>query len=114
VRISQPTVNAGQYVRGEKQPPLTYQFQDANGTGIDLSGYTAAFVVRTPAGVATTYTASVLVGTDGYVSYPWTGSEWPEPGPYTAEFWAGNGAVRLASIRIAFTVREPVGEVPPV
>jgi len=114
VRINQPRVAIGPYVRGEKQPPLVYQFLDSAGAGTDLSGYTAKFVVRTPGGVPTTYTAVVQIGTSGLVSYVWTGAEWSESGQYTAEFWVGNGANRFASVRLVFTVREPVGGVPQI
>lgn len=114
MRVNQPRVTIGPYVRGEKQPPVVYQFRDANGVSIDLTGYAVSFTVATPSGVATSYTGTLYAPASGQVSYAWTGTEWPEAGTYTAEFWAGNGTVRYASIRIVFAVREPVGGVPQI
>lgn len=108
------SVQAGPYVVGEKPPPLQYTFLDSTGSPIDLTGYTAKFVVREQYGPATTFTATVVNPSGGVVQYAWSSSEFPTSGSYLSEFWAGNGVVRYASILIKFDVRTAVGPVPSV
>jgi BppU N-terminal domain len=108
------SVQAGPYVVGEKPPPLQYTFLDSNGVPIDLSGYTAKFVVHEQFGPATTFNASVTDPSNGVVQYTWTAAEFPTSGSYFSEFWTGNGSVRYASILIKFDVRTAVGPVPSV
>lgn len=107
-------VRIGPYVVGEKQPPLVYQFRDANGAPIDLSGFAVEFTVRERNGAPASYTGTLYDAANGQVSYAWTGSEWPTPGRYLAEFFTGNGTNRYASLLIMFTVRAAVGAVPQI
>jgi hypothetical protein len=104
----------GPYVVGERQPPLVYQFLDSSGVPIDLSAYSVEFIVRERSGSAATYSGSLFNATNGQVQYAWTGSEWPTPGRYVAEFFVGNGTNRYASLLITFTVRASVGPVPAI
>lgn len=108
------SVPAGPYVVGEIPPPLQYQFQDASGAAIDLTGFTAKFSVREQYGTAVEFSATVADAASGIVQYAWTGGEFPTAGSYRSEFWAGNGTIRYASILIEFDVRLPVGPVPTV
>ena len=108
------TLCIGPYVVGEKQPPLVYQFLDSSGTPIDLSGFAVEFIVRERSGTANSYAGTLYNAANGQVSYAWTGAEWPTPGRYVAEFFAGNGTNRYASLLITFTVRASVGAVPQI
>jgi hypothetical protein len=104
----------GPYVVGEVQPPLVYQFLDSSGAPIDLTAYQVAFIVKERSGSPTSYTGALYDAANGQVSYAWTGAEWPTPGRYEAEFFAGNGTNRYASLLITFTVRASVGPVPAI
>ena len=105
---------AGPYVVGEIPPPLRYTFYDADGIPINLAGFTAKFDVCEKFGSPSSYSATVADAANGIVQYTWTGAEFPVPGSYRAEFWAGNGTTRYASILIRFDVRNSVGPVPSV
>jgi hypothetical protein len=99
-----PSLTIGPYVVGEKPAPLLYQFQDANGTPIDLSGYTAVFIYHERYGVPVEESANVVDPTNGQVQFIWDGDEFPTPGQYQARFWAGNGTNRFASLLIRYSV----------
>lgn len=109
------SVGIGPYVVGEKPVPLVYQFLDSAGAPIDLTGYTATFsYVRCDGGIPATGAATVTSPTAGQVTHAWTGAEFPEPGPYWAEFWAGNTTNRFCSLRLEYLVRSAVGAVPSI
>jgi hypothetical protein len=110
--MSDTEVAIGPYVVGEKPPPLEYSFLDSNGAAIDLSGYTAKFVCKEADSAAVTVNATVTTPLSGTVEYVWDGTEFATPGSYRAEFWAGNGTNRYASLVMTFQVRSPVGPVP--
>lgn len=102
----------GPYVTGEKPPPLEYSFLNRNGVAIDLSGYTAKFVYKEADSGAVVSDATVSAPLGGTVTHIWDGTEFATPGSYRAEFWAGNGTNRYASLILAFQVRGSVGPVP--
>lgn len=113
--MTYPTVAAGPYVVGEKPPALAYTFKDSQNIAINLTGFTAKFIVKHADSSAVTYNATVTTPASGIVSYTWTGAEFPLPGSYQAEFWAGNGtSLRYCSVMIKFEARLPVGPVPSV
>jgi hypothetical protein len=108
------SVAIGPYVMGEKPAPLTYQFLDSDGAPINLTGYTAKFSYQEHDGAATVANAAVSSPTDGKVTYTFTGTEFATAGRYRAEFWAGNGTNRFASVDITFNVAVSVGPVPSI
>jgi hypothetical protein len=81
-----------------------YQFQDANGAPIDLTGYTGKFVYWEGNEAAVEESANVVGPTQGQVQFIWDGNEFPTPGRYKARFWVGNGTNRFASVLIRFAV----------
>ena len=110
--MSQPSVQVGPYVVGEKPIPLQYTFLDNSGAAIDISGYTAKFVLHEQLGVVQTFNATIPTPTGGVAQYTWVGTEFPTPGHYRARFWVGNNAQRLASVLITFDVADSEGPVP--
>ena len=105
----------GPYVVGEKPAPLEYTFQESDGSAMDLTGYTAKFIVRPADGTpATTYNASVTNPAGGVVTYTWDGTEFAAPGKHWAELWVGNTTNRYASLRLEYRVRDSVGPVPAI
>jgi hypothetical protein len=114
--VSQPSVQIGPYVVGEKPVPLTYTFLDSNGNALDLTGYTAKFSIHESLGVVSTSLNAVVNAppTAGVVQYTWAGTEFPTPGHYRARFWTGNLAQRFASILITFDVADSEGPVPAI
>lgn len=107
-------VRIGPYVMGEKPAPLTYQFLDSTGAAINLTGYTAKFSYQEHDGSATVAAATVSDPANGKVQYTFTGSEFATAGRYRAQFWAGNGTNRFASVDILFDVAVSVGAAPSI
>jgi hypothetical protein len=99
-----PAVNTGNYVVGEKPAPLEYQYLDADGVPINLTGYTAKFVYREIFGAETVADATVTDAVAGKVTYVWDGSELTTSGDYRAYFWVGNNTNRFASVLITWNV----------
>jgi hypothetical protein len=114
IQITEPNQNIGPFVTGERPMPLLYQYQDSNGAALTLTGYTVKFIVRERDGAPTTFNATLIDGPTGMVGYTWTGTEFPTPGNYLAEFWAGNTVQRFASWLVLFSVRAAVGLVPAI
>lgn len=105
-------ITCGPYVVGEKPPPLEYSFLDSNGAPIDLAGYQAKFVYKEADSPSSTVNATVSQPAFGTVEYVWDGTEFATAGHYQAEFWAGNGTNRYASLILVFQVRGSIGPVP--
>lgn len=108
------SLTIGPYTMGEKPSPLSYKFQDASGTAINLTGFSAKFNYQEHDGAATSADAILADGPTGTVTYVFTGNEFATPGHYKAQFWAGNGTNRYASVTIEFDVAAAVGPVPSI
>jgi len=108
IKISEP------YVIGEKPSPLEYQFQDASGTVINITGFTAKFNYKERDGAAVTANATVPTGTDGKARYTFLGTEFTTAGHYRAAFIVGNGTNRYESVLIEFDVSTGVGTMPSI
>lgn len=104
------------YIMGEKPSPLIYQFLDANGVAINITGWTVKFNYQERDGVAVTGAGvtSVSDGPNGKAMYTFTGAEFTTAGHYRAEMIVGNGTNRYISVEINFTVAVPVGTVPSI
>lgn len=112
--MASSSITIGPYVVGEKPPPLVYSFKDASGVAINLTGYSVRFQVQRTDATAAVFNGTLSDGPAGTVSYTWTGTEFTTAGKYWAEFWAGNGVNRYASLRLEFTVRAAVGTAPAI
>lgn len=104
----------GTFTQGEKPAPLVYQYLDADGVPIDLTGYTVKFVYTDPNGSAVPADGTAVDLATGKVGYTWTGNEFLIPGPSAAHFWVGNGTNRFASDLITWSTRANVGPVPTI
>jgi len=102
------------YVIGEKPSPLEYQFLDANGAVINLTGWTAKFSYQEKDGAAVTANATIPTGTDGKARYTFTGAEFATAGHYRAAFIVGNLTNRYESVLIEFDVSVGVGVMPSI
>lgn len=107
-------VRIGPYTVGEIPAPLVYQFLDADGAAIDLTGYAARFAYAERWGIAVTANAVVTAAATGHVTYTWDGTEFLVPGQYTALFWVGNNTNRFASVRLEYDVQASVGAPPSI
>lgn len=115
IRCGETPVCIGSFVTGEKPNTLSYQFLNADGTVIDLTGFTGVYVFREKRGASIERVATITTPTNGTVTYAWQGDEFATPGHYTSEFWVGNaGTLKYASVLIFFDVRAPIGAVPNV
>lgn len=113
-----PTVDLGSYVVGEVPPPLEYQFLDASGDPINLTGYTTATFqwsdyVQGQFVNPVVETASVTDAVAGKVTYTWDGDEFAGPGEHAALIYVNNGTNQYASLLIMWHVCLAVGA-PPV
>lgn len=119
MHTTRPSVYLGSYVVGEVPPPLEYQFLDADGVPINLTGFT---VVRfqwseyvqgqfiSPVVENGTVSDAAL----GLVTYVWDGDEFASPGEHAGMFFVNNGTVQYASILITWQVCLPIGTPPAV
>lgn len=112
--MSGTSLSIGPYVVGERPAPLEYQFLDAAGAPLDLTGYTAQFHVQPRGGPATSVPAVISDPAAGKVTHTWSGTEFTTSGTWWAEFWVGNGTNRFCSLRLEAVVRAPVGDVPAI
>lgn len=94
----------GPYTEGEIPAPLAYEFQDADGTPLDLTGYSAVFLHSPSRDAEVIVTPSTLDG--AVATHVW--EELSIAGIHHAEFWVGNGTNRFASDRFRFMVRRAI------
>lgn len=113
------TVALGSFVVGEVPPPLEYQFLDADGVAIDLTGFTTVTfqwseVVQGQFVSPVVETGSVTDAVNGKVTYVWDGDEFDAPGEYAALFYVNDGTTQYASILITWHVCLSIGTPPDV
>jgi hypothetical protein len=106
----------GPYTQGEIPEPFTYQFLDSEGVAIDMSGAAAKFYygLADPDPTVELQDAEVTNGPEGRVRYVWAEDDLELPGTYKGDLWIGNGTLRLASLRLRWTVLPSVGTAPAI
>lgn len=113
--LNSPSTAIGPFVCGEKPAPLQYQFLDAAGAAIPLTGYAVRFIIRErDSGATSTVNGTLSDGPNGIAQYAFTGTEFPTPGKYQMEFVVGNTVQRFNSVIITAAVRAPLGPEPAI
>lgn len=102
------TIEVGPWTAGERPGRLEYQFLDANGAGIDLTGYTVTFVYERYGGTAVTRTGVLATAASGIVGYTFVAADLDTGGVYTGEFKANNGTNYYVSERLVYRVYDAV------
>lgn len=103
-------VNVGDFVTGEVPAPLEYQYLDAAGVPLNLTGYgTVTFqwslwLAGMPFLNPVSRVASVSDALNGVVTYVWQGDEFASTGRHAGMFFAGNGTNRYASLLLEWQV----------
>lgn len=116
---TRPSVDLGSFVVGEVPPPLEYQFLDADGVAIDLTGFTTvtfqwAQYVQGQFVDPVVETGAVTDAAQGVVTYVWDGDELEAPGAHAGIFYVNDGTVQYASILITWHVCLTIGTPPTV
>jgi BppU N-terminal domain len=106
IACRQAPLCCGPFVAGEIPDPLVYQFQNADGSPIDLQGYQVQFCFAEQwGGQVREANAQTLDAAQGTVTYDWAATDLALPGRYLAMFWAKKAAQRYyASVPIRFDV----------
>jgi hypothetical protein len=117
--MSRPSVELGSFVIGELPLPLDYQFLDADGVPIDLTGFSVVLFqwgtyVRGQFVDPVSETAIVGDAPTGVVTYAWDGDEFLTTGPHAGQFWVNDGTTQYASLLITWQVCASVGAAPTV
>lgn len=115
--VSRPSVDLGSFVVGEVPAQLEYQFLDADGAAIDLTGFTVARFhwgdyVQGQFVDPVVEIALVSDAVAGKVTYAWDGDEFDGPGEHAGMFFVNDGVTQYASVLITWQVCLAVG-VPP-
>lgn len=97
------SITIGPYTAGEVPEPLEYQFLDADGDPIDLTGYTAAFRLSIDGATGTENAATLSAPRGGRVTYTWETGDLTA-GELAAEFEVSNGTNTFISDRLTGTV----------
>lgn len=118
MHTARPSVELGSFVVGEVPPPLEYQFLDADGAPINLTGFTVVTfqwseVIQGQFVAPTVETGTVSDATAGKVTYAWDGDEFDSPGEHAAIFYVNDGTTQYASLMILWQVCLAIGT-PPV
>lgn len=116
---SRPSVALGSFVVGEVPPPLEYQFLDADGVPINLTGFTTVTfqwseVVQGQFVFPVVASGSVSDALTGKVTYVWNGGELDAPGEYAGLFFVNDGTNQYASLTITWHVCLSIGTPPAV
>lgn len=100
----------GPYTVGEIPRPIEVTFLEADGQAIDLSGFSADFVIQQVEGASAdglgAGAATVEDAATGLTRYLWTAADCAVAGRYRGQMWVGDGSNRLASIEFWWDVLE--------
>lgn len=108
---SLPPIQLGPYSVGEIPEPLQVTFKTHDGSALDLTGYSADFVIeKVGTGAATdsalgTGAATIPTPASGVTQYAWDAADFEYAGRYEAQMWVGNASTRrLASRKLYWDV----------
>lgn len=119
MHTGRPSVELGSFVVGEVPAPLEYQFLDADGVAINLTGFTTvrfqwSEVIQGQFVLPVVETGSVTDAVNGKVTYVWDGDELDAAGEYAGIFFVNDGTTQYASILITWHVCLSIGTPPTV
>lgn len=100
------SIEMGPFVAGEIPEPEEYQFLDADGAAIDLTGFTATFSLSYGA-TGQSLAADVSTPAEGRVTYEWVAGDIVE-GLLQAEFVVTNGTNTYISDLMGAVVRAAI------
>jgi hypothetical protein len=114
---SRPIVELGSFVVGEVPLPLDYQFLDADGVPINLTGFVNVsfqwgHYVRGLFVNPVTELAIITDAVNGVATYEWDGDEFADTGAHAGMFWVNDGSTQYGSILITWQVCQSVGTPP--
>ncbi len=106
----QTIVNLGVFAKGEIPEPIQITIQDADGAVIDLTGFTAKFVIeavrQTVSGLGAG-TTTIPDEPNGITQYVWVLADFNTIGTFRGQMWVGtSGALKLASFIYQYEVEE--------
>jgi hypothetical protein len=99
------------YTAGERPEPIDYQFLDANGNPIPLTGFTGSATIRVN-GVKTSYGTSNVTITDAdnaVATFTWPDSVLDDEAVYRLKIWVTSASNRFASRAIDVTANDDGG-----
>lgn len=111
---TQKNLTIGPYTAGEIPEPLVVTFTDADGTAIDLTGYTARWVYEPRGGTAVTNNATITTPAAGQATYTWVAADLATSGFYNGQMWVGNNTNRYASVIFQYQVFDGPGDAPTI
>jgi hypothetical protein len=102
----------GPYISGEIPEPWVHQFADADGTAIDITGYSVRVTYRlyssTGYSTQTVRNGTLSDSTAGKAGYTWVSGDFDAAGTLHGELTIGNGSNRYARSFVC-PVRSPAG-----
>lgn len=101
------SIEMGPFVAGEIPVPEEYQFLDADGVAIDLTGFTATFRLQIGDPPGETKAATVSTPDEGRVTYTWVTGD-IVAGLLQAEFVVTNGTNTYISDLMGAVVRAAI------
>lgn len=107
----------GAFAEGAIPTPIIHVYTDFEGTPIDVSGFDVRQmnIEATPKVNAELGEGEVQFttdGTDGSVTYFWTGEDMAKASDYEAQIWVSNGTQRYESDLLLYKVYNGPGEAP--
>lgn len=113
-----PIINLGSFSVGEVPAPLEYQYLNATGVPIDLTGYSVVrfqwgyWMGGTPFTSVVVHNATVSDALAGKVTYVWQGDEFALPGRHAGQFFVNNSVNQFASLLLEWDVCSVPGAPP--
>lgn len=86
----------GPYIAGEKPEPWIHQFLDADGTAINITGYTVRVTYKVDGGTQQVVNGTLSDAANGKAEYGWVAADIATAGEMAGELTVGNGTYRYA------------------